>query len=238
MDDVHDLDGRHTAILPTESADPAALPVLQAGGFGVSVDAFAWEPDSDANPPMMRLCFVSLLGSQQAVKAIWAYLIKGATATLTAGTGSAWFCALVPEGPRGWRFYRASLPAVSAYHGVLVPEMALFSAERHEFLLLGRDADDVATLHYRFLSRRVTLPLHPTWTDWLWERAVRTGEARALESRGLEAYRCVPNHAALAADLEAGIRQGKLGLADEDVGRSSPISPTSSTAEGDKHGAT
>ena len=95
---------------------------------------------------------------------------------------------------------------------MLVPEAVLFAAERTEFVLLRRSADDPATLHYRFLNRRVALPLHPTWADWLWARALRTGEAQSLEALGLEAYRCSPDEAALTADLTAAIKRGELGL--------------------------
>jgi hypothetical protein len=163
----------------------------------------------------MRLWLVSLLGSQQAVKALWARLVKGEAGTLTMGDLDVRFCALAPEGARAWRFFRASLPAAGGYHGLLVPEVALFTAERPDFLLLKRPADDAAKLHYRFLNRRVALPLHPSWADWLWNRALRSGEGRALESHGLKAFRCVPDEAELASDLAAEIGRGALGLADE-----------------------
>jgi hypothetical protein len=166
----------------------------------------------------MRLWLVSLVGSQQAVKALWAHLVKGETATLSAGDASVHFCALAAECARSWRFFRASLPAAGGYHGLLLPEVALFSAERPDFLLLRRAKDDATSLHYRFLNRRVAVPLHPSWADWLWDRALRSGETRVLESRGLDAYRCVPDEAALAADLAAAIRRGTLRLADEHVG--------------------
>src|SRR3954464_14661347 len=124
--------------------DSAPLPVLQVGGFGASVDAFAWEPDPDSSLPKMRLWLISLLGSQQAVKALWAQLVKGDTATLSDPGAGARFCTLAPQGPRTWRFFRASLPASSAYHGVLVPEVALLASECSEFLLLERGTDDAA----------------------------------------------------------------------------------------------
>ncbi|MCC6173835.1 MAG: hypothetical protein IT305_00915 [Chloroflexi bacterium] len=190
------------------------LPSLQAGGFGATVDAYAWEPETDTSTPRMRLWLISLLGSQQAVKALWAHLIKGETATLSTQGGRAQFCALSIQRPRAWRFFRASLPTSGGYHGMLVPEVALCIAERPEFVLLRRSADDPTTLHYRFMNRRVTLPLHPTWADWLWIRALRTGEARRVESWGLEAYRCSPDEAALTADLTAAIEHGALGLDD------------------------
>ena len=237
MNDDHDLNGRHVTILPTGATGSHPLPVLHVGGFGASVDAFAWEPEPDANPERMCLWLVSLLGSQQAVKAVWAHLIKGETATLSSSGGGAHFCSLAPEGARNWRFFKASLPAASAYHGILVPELAVFSAERSEFLLLRRAADDVVMRHYRFLNRRVTLPLHPSWATWLWERALRTGEARALESRGLEAYRCLPDEAVLVADLTEAIGKSMLRLPDEDIGRSMPAGPHLSPQETITHGA-
>ncbi|MFN8632927.1 MAG: hypothetical protein U0893_03665 [Chloroflexota bacterium] len=227
MDDDHNEKLRSAASTPDGPAEPASLPVLQAGGFGASVDALAWEPDSAASPPRMRLWFVSLLGSQQAVKALWARLVKGEAGTLTIDDIDVRFCALAPEGARAWRFFRASLPTSGGYHGLLVPDLALFVAERPDFLLLKRPVDDMAKLHYRFLNRRVSLPLHPSWADWLWNRALRSGETRALESHGLEAYRCDPNEAALASDLAAEIRRGALGLADEDAGHSGALVPAS-----------
>lgn len=190
------------------------LPVLQAAGFSASVDAFAWEPDPDLAARRMRLWLVSLLGPQESVKALWARLIKGETATLSfEDLGSAHFCALAPEGPRDWRFFTANLRAAAGYHGLLVPEAALYAGERTDFLLLVRQPGEAPMLHYRFLNRRVDLPLHPEWASWLWDRALHSGEAIALESRGLCAYRCVPNPEKLAVDLSAAVAAGSLGLA-------------------------
>ena len=189
------------------------LPVLRAGGFSASVDVFAWEPDPDPSTRRMRLWLLSLLGPQESVKALWARLVKGEMATLSfEGLGSAHLCALAPEGPRAWRFYTANMRAAAGYHGVLVPEAALYGGERPDFLLLVRQPQEAPMLHYRFLNRRLDLPLHPAWASWLWDRALRTGEAVALESRGLRAYRCLPNPEKLAADLGAALLEGVLGL--------------------------
>ncbi len=189
------------------------LPVLQAAGFSASVDVFAWEPDPDPAARRMRLWLLSLLGPQESVKALWARLVKGEMATLSfEGLGTAHFCALAPEGPRAWRFYTANLRAAAGYHGVLVPEAALYAGERSDFLLLVRQPEEAPKLHYRFLNRRLDLPLHPEWASWLWDRALHVGEAVPLESRGLCAYRCFPNSDKLAADLGAALREGVLGL--------------------------
>ncbi len=197
----------------SDTGETKALPVLQAAGFSASVDAFAWEPDPDQSRHQMRLWLISLLGSQQAVKALWARLIKGEIATLSfEALGRARFCALAPEGPKGWHFFTASLPASVGYQGVLAPECALYTSERPDFLLFPRRPYEAASLHHRFLNRRLDLPLHPSWATWLWERARRAGEAVALESRGLAAYRCVPEAEALAAELSTAIRKSLLPL--------------------------
>lgn len=214
------------AVVPATERDaewtkPTTLPVLHAGGFSASVDAFAWEPDAAAH--RMQLWFLSLLGPKEAIKALWARLIKGEVATISfEPLGKARFCVLAPEGPRGWRFFTATLRAAAGYHGLLVPEAALYPAQRADFLLLPRRLDEAARLHYQFLNRRLDLPLHPNWADWLWEWALETGEAAALESHGLHAYRCSPNPTALADDLRGGVRQATLRV--NDAGTPHPLS--------------
>jgi hypothetical protein len=119
-----------------------------------------------------------------------------------------------------------------------VPEVALFATECSEFLLLERGTDDAARLHYRFLNRRVSLPLHPSWAEWLWERALRTGEARALESFGVGGYRCIPDEVALGSDITAAIRRGALTLVDDRAIQSGHAAEATHTLERTLHGTT
>lgn len=202
--------------IPLPAADAGSVPVLQAGGFGATVDAFAWEPDPDPAARRMHLWFVSLLGPQQALKALWARLVKGETATLSReALGQVHFCSLAPEGPRAWRSLSASLPEAAGYQLVLLPERARYGATGDYFLLLPRSDGEAPRLHFRFLDGRVDLPLHPGWGGWLWERALRSGEAIALEAEGIRAYRCAPNIDALAAELSAAVRDGTLRVPDD-----------------------
>ena len=70
---------------------------------------------------------------------------------------------------------------LSQHHALLVPDAALYATERQDFLLLCRTQEEAPLLHYRFLNRRIDLPLHPAWSNWLWERALRSGEVRVLD---------------------------------------------------------
>jgi hypothetical protein len=198
------------------AADAASLPVLQAGGFGASVDAFAWEPDPDPGARRMHLWFLSLLGPQQALKALWARLLKGELATLSReALGQVHFCSLAPQGPRAWRSFTASLPPAAGHQLVLLPEAARHAAAHDDFLLLPRSVEEAPRLHFRFLDRRVDLPLHAGWDAWLWERALQAGEAVELEAEGIRAYRCVPNPDSLASELSAAVRDGVLLVQDD-----------------------
>ena len=104
----------------------------------------------------------------------------------------------------------ASLPAAAGYHGLLVPEAAFYTSEHSDFLLFPRNLEEAANLHYRFLNRRLDLPLHASWATWLWERALGLGEAVELEALGIYAYRCRPQAQSLAVDLSEAIRHGTL----------------------------
>jgi hypothetical protein len=193
------------------------FPVIQASGFTAHVDAFAAELEPDPSTHLTCLHFLSLLGSKQAVQAIWARLVKGEPATLSREVlETSLLCTLNPLGPRGWKLSTASLPGAAGYHAVLVPAYALVSGEEPAFVILPRQPGEAAALHFRFLDHRIDLPLHPTWADWLWDRARRAGEALALESFGLAAYRCAPEPATLATDLTAAVRQGILQVPKKD----------------------
>lgn len=186
------------------------LLVIRAAGFSATVDACAQDGG--------QLWFLSLLGSQQAVRALWARLVKGETAylgedELTGGSP----CWLAREAWGTWRFYGGRLPSGAAYQGMLVPEMAAYLCDRQEFLLLARSEQEVPALHYRFLNRRVDLPLHPSWATWLWERGLKADEVEALESLGVHAYRCWPDPAALQEDVSQAVRRGHLPMRVEDA---------------------
>lgn len=207
-----------TSVSAADAPAKKDLPTLQVGGFNAAVDACAWEIEPDPAARRMRVWFLSLLGPQEAVKAVWARLIKGETATMSLEhLSTARFCALAPEGPRQWRFLSASLRTVAGYHGMLVPEAARYTAERADFLLLPRSSEEAAPLHYRFLNRRLDLPLHPSWAPWLWERGMRNGEIVALESWGVHAYRCLPNSEGVAAELGEAVRRRSLPLPEDDA---------------------
>lgn len=158
-----------------------------------------------------EIWLLSLLGNQQSVKAIWARLVRGENASLAHHEHwPAETCWLAREAWGTWRFYASRLPSGSATHGLLVPEAANYTTEKRDFLLVPRTKQEAPLLHYRFLNRCLDLPLHPSWTDWLWERGLDTDEIESLQGFGLSAYRCKPNPSQLKTDISRDMRRGLL----------------------------
>lgn len=187
---------------------------LSCSGFGAHLEAFARDHDPDGG---YRLWLVSLVGGTTAVRAIWANLLQGELAAIRRDDEPlGWNHQLARDGIR-WHAHIAPLPAEAAAHLLLLPDRASSLGETPDFLLVPREQDDVATLHYRYLQRRLRLPLHPSWSDWLWRRARDYGEAVGLEGFACRAYHCQPNEALLAEDLSAAVAARSLAIPGEEA---------------------
>ena len=183
---------------------------LRAGGFGATVDGYAADEG--------ELWFLSLLGDRDSLRALWARLVKGEMSYLAVDQFSGGVPRSLSTSVRGQsRLHLARLPVSGAHHALLVPDAALYATERQDFLLLCRTQEEAPLLHYRFLNRRIDLPLHPAWSGWLWERALRVGEVRVLDSLGVHAYRCIPNRAELQDALGRALRGRRLPLPAEEA---------------------
>ena len=201
-----------TPTMPPDGGDQ--LYTISAGGFSATVDAFARDEQTEG------LWFLSMLGSQTAVKAIWAALLKQPpeAAFLIRGadglphSGGYQRC-LVPEETIGtWTTKIARLPSSGGWQAMVYTKLAEFRFERDEFLLLAPNEDAAQALHRRFLDRRSDLPLPPDWADWLWQTGLRQETIVPLESVGVAAYRCVPNHDLLREELSQAVAAGRLSL--------------------------
>ena len=202
-------------MIPTDTAPEAeGLFTINAGGYSATADAYARDPQADG------LWFLSMVGPQTALKAIWASLLKQPpdTAHIIRGiegmalSGGYQSCR-VPHNTIGtWTTRIARLPASRGWHALVYTRLAEFSFERDDFLLLAQDEADLPGLHHRFLDRRSPLPLHRSWAGWLWRRGLDTGEIHRLESSGILAYTSNPVADDLKADLSAAVAAGTLTL--------------------------
>ena len=194
--------------------NPDDLHTISAGGFSATADAFARDPDSEG------LWFLSMVGAQSALKAIWAALLKRPpeSAHLLAGadglalSGGFHRCEVPHETIGTWTTKIARLPVSGGWHAMVYTRMAEYAFERDAFLLLAPGEAEAPALHHRFLDRRSPLPLHRSWAQWLWERGLASGEISRLQSAGVTAWRCAPDAEALRDDLAAAVAAGTLTL--------------------------
>ena len=157
-------------MLATHTIDPEDLYTITAGGFSATADAFARDEETDG------LWFVSMVGSQTALKAIWAsllkqppdvaHIIKGADGMALAGGYKR--CVVPHETIGTWTTKIARLPVSGGWHALVYTKTAEYGFEKDSFLLLAQTEEDAPALHHRFLDKRSPLPLHGSWADWLW----------------------------------------------------------------------
>ena len=174
-------------MLATHTVDPEDLFTISAGGFSATADAFARDENTEG------LWFVSMVGSQTALKAIWASLLKQPPdiAHIIRGAdgmalhGGYQRCVIPYETIGTWTTKIARLPATGGWHALVYTKTAEYAYEKDSFLLLAQSAEEAPALHHRFLDRRSPLPLHDSWAGWLWERGIAEGEIVPLQSVGV-----------------------------------------------------
>ena len=201
-----------------KTAESTVLYTISAGGFSATADAFARDEATEG------LWFLSMVGSQTALKAIWAsllkqppeiaHLIRGADGMALSGGYQR--CHIPFDTIGTWTTKIAKLPESGGHHALVYTRTAEFAFERDSFLLLSRTMEDVPALHHRFLDRRSPLPLHNSWAGWLWQRGLDCGEIAPLQSVGVHAYRCSPDSDKLREDLSYAVASGMLALPEEE----------------------
>ena len=137
------------AIDPEDPASSAgqALYTISAGGFSATTDAFARDEGTDG------LWFLSMVGSQTALKAISASLLKQppeAAHVIRGADGMALSggyqrCVIPPETIGTWTTKFARLPISGGWHALVYTKTAEFSYEKDSFLLLAQ-ADEEAPM--------------------------------------------------------------------------------------------
>ena len=168
------------------------IPSIRIKGFRCSVEEAVFSNGRDGYAHVL-----SLVGSREAVKAVWARLMKGEAAYLDAGPQVRTVQMNTYE---GGKLLTERLPS-GAFHGLLLSQVVL----RGELVLCEREADLPARF-FHLLTQKLRLPLHSDWQGWLWEHARRTGMVKQLASQRLHAYEVNLS----IYNLEVAVRQALL----------------------------
>jgi hypothetical protein len=167
------------------------VPVIKVKGFRCSVEEAVFSSGKEGYAHVL-----SLVGSREAVKAVWARLMKGEAAYLENGEQ---FRAVRMNTSEGAKLLTERLPS-GAFHGLLLSK-AVLGGE----LLLCKHEADLPGRFYHLLAQKLRLPLHSDWRGWLWEHALGTTMLEKLSSQRLHAY-----EVSLSPDFEKVIRQALL----------------------------
>jgi hypothetical protein len=185
---------------------------IETTGTVVSCDAWAYQDDASTRY-QPQLWFISILGSQLAIRAVWASALKGKELALREDTAQ-WYrqYTRLPKGEeaKNWRFHTKTMPHESATNGILVPEAARLKSDRRDFLMFPRTAEEAPGLFYRYLNYRLDTPLRPQWAEWLFAWHLENKQLVPLNSQGILAYRCAPREEWLRKALAQNIRLGVL----------------------------
>ena len=190
------------------------LHAVHAGGFSATADGMAF------NAITKELWFLSMVGSQQALKAISACLLNGTPKPLhyspinTDDPESDWNFQqlhLAQASIGTWHTKVEKIPNARAFHSINWTALAEYDNENPTFVILSRyENTNMCRFYYRYLDRRASVPIHESWTTWLWERGRKNGEIIHLASFGMTAFLCTPNEEELRLDIAQGVRSGVL----------------------------
>ncbi len=168
------------------------VPTIKIKGFRCSVEEAVFSNGKDGYAHVL-----SLVGSREAVKAVWARLMKGEAAYLDTGPQVK---AVRMNTFEGGKLLTERLPS-GAFHGLLLSK-ALLSGE----LVLCEREEDLPARFFHYLTQKLRLPLHSDWRGWLWEHALTTSMVEQISSQRLHAYEVNLS----VFELEAEVRQALL----------------------------
>lgn len=186
----------------------------EANEFVAGIEDYALDEEN-------QLWYLSMVGPQIAVKAISAAMVnsppKPVVITPLDQQGDPLYRFSTSgnhpkmEEKTGWRRIMKKLPATGAYQMVVYPRIAEErSISGRDMLLLMKEEEEEQQLYYRLLTRITHIPLHHSWSQWLWDRAIGAKEVETLHTLKIKAYRARYRPGALARDVTGAVASGIL----------------------------
>ncbi len=181
--------------------------------------------DEYAIDPQDHLWFISIIGSAREIRKIITTITNARhieinpTYLETSMTTRNRQCRIPQRTRQMWAVKYTGLPRIQAAHAILYPQLAELYNNHQDFLLLLPPDRNPAEQHFRFLNRRTTLPIHPDWADWLWQRGIESGEITPLETMTMQAWYCQWNEQTLKEHLSIAIANKHLPIPEPKTAR-------------------
>lgn len=134
------------------------LPVINSGGISAYCSDLIVNEDRD-------VYFLSVAGYQTAVKGIIANVLEYGSVVVEIGEGYEY----LSRSSQSYSVYYQRLPS-GLYQGVVLPKIALpgNNEPRDMFLILSQHTSVAQELFFKHLEEKTEIPLHPSWSGWLW----------------------------------------------------------------------
>lgn len=127
----------------------------------------AWCSDLIIDPEDMEtVYFMSLCGYQVAVKGIVANFLEEAGINVDLD-GEAHY---LSRSELSYNIKIKKLPS-GLVHAVVMPKLAFPKSEetQNRFFVITRERRDILELFFKHLDEKTEIPLHPSWSKWLWK---------------------------------------------------------------------
>lgn len=205
-----------------ETAHEPPLYSITTKGLTVHAETLALEPETkDARA---SIWFLSAVGSQTACKGVAANLLKSNPeaavlqpnqAARDRGFRTHYQVMRAANATEKWSYKVAKLPRTGTWQLLLYNLSSLYDNSALPFILVEpetrADNDDaLARLHRQYLSRKLSIPLHHAWANWLWQRSLKTRETKALAGIGRRAFFCQPQEASIAKEISLALTRKRL----------------------------
>ena len=155
-----------------------------------------------------RVYLLGVAGYQSTVKGILANMLKGEGLSVDIKGESYW----VERFSTNYLMKIKKMPSEYC-HGVTLIKMSVDQDNRgspyREFLLITEDPLEVKEPFYEHLNQMTDLPLHPSWTDWLWKLFGEKGWTTRLQTLAgrYEAYLVNFHQEELSGDITEAIKK-------------------------------
>lgn len=180
--------------------------VFEPHGRGIKVsaytDQYAYDPEDNS------LVFISLAGTEQAVKAISSAIIGGQTVSIMGADNSE--ILLDGHPATHFRVLSTKLPG-GAVHQLVVDTRFFGSYEAGAYLVVIPQQEDVSRVVYRQVLTHLASPLLPEWVPWICGQLKEVDRMRVMEGT-LRVAQVSANEATVDQIVSQGLRTRRISL--------------------------
>jgi len=186
------------------------VPIIHAGGVQAYADSFLRQTDNYNEATWM----VSMFGSGVALQSIYASLLTGRAVDCFMPSGKTVTFAL-PTWRSKFHSIVKRIPGQVFRHMVVYPEIAMQRSGESHFVLVGMEGTDFPHMLYRYLVKRVEVPIHKSWKQWMWSLFRSEEWLHKLSGYGRLRGYVVDGYWSLDTSITEAVRTHQLGVSND-----------------------